>query len=227
MTMRVIRDFTGYQPSPYPVATIGNFDGQHRGHQTLLRTVVERARTSGGQAVVITFDPHPVRILAPQVTLKFLTSPEEKLATMRRYNNDLRAAAGNPHRGKDVYAKSCGICHQLGGEGNKIGPDLTTANRQDLAALLGNIVDPNAVVGADYQLNVVTKKDGAVISGIIERESDTMLVVRTATDSINVPKAEIKDRQILEQSMMPAGLLEGVTQREALDLLRFLLIGRR
>jgi riboflavin kinase/FMN adenylyltransferase len=80
MTMRVIRDFTGYQPSPYPVATIGNFDGQHRGHQTLLRTVVQRARAAGGQAVVITFDPHPVRILAPHVPLKFLTSPEEKLA---------------------------------------------------------------------------------------------------------------------------------------------------
>lgn len=80
MTMRVIRDFTGYRPSPYPVATIGNFDGQHLGHQALLRTVVERARATGGQAVVITFDPHPVRILAPQVTLKFLTSLEEKLA---------------------------------------------------------------------------------------------------------------------------------------------------
>jgi hypothetical protein len=54
-----------------------------------------------------------------------------------------------------------------------------------------------------------------------------MLVVRTATDTVNVPKADIKSRQVLEQSLMPAGLLEGVTQREALDLLRFLLIGRR
>ncbi|MGE3152383.1 MAG: bifunctional riboflavin kinase/FAD synthetase [Nitrospiraceae bacterium] len=78
--MRVIRDLAGYQPSPYPVATIGNFDGQHRGHQALLCTVVERARAAGGQAVVITFDPHPVRILAPDGPLKFLTSPEEKLS---------------------------------------------------------------------------------------------------------------------------------------------------
>lgn len=78
--MHVIRDLTGYKPSPYPVATIGNFDGQHRGHQALLRTVVERARAVNGQAVVITFDPHPVRILAPHVPLKFLASPEEKLA---------------------------------------------------------------------------------------------------------------------------------------------------
>ncbi|HSE58203.1 MAG TPA: bifunctional riboflavin kinase/FAD synthetase [Nitrospiraceae bacterium] len=78
--MHVIRNLTQYQPSSYPVATIGNFDGQHRGHQALLRTVVERAREAGGRALVITFDPHPVRILAPHVALKFLTSPEEKLA---------------------------------------------------------------------------------------------------------------------------------------------------
>lgn len=64
---------------PYPVATIGNFDGQHRGHRSLLDTVVATAKRSNGTAMVVTFDPHPVRTLAPHVDLRFLTSPEEKL----------------------------------------------------------------------------------------------------------------------------------------------------
>jgi len=62
------------------VATIGNFDGHHRGHRTLLQTVVETARKSQGTALVLTFHPHPVKVLAPHVDLRFLTSPEEKLA---------------------------------------------------------------------------------------------------------------------------------------------------
>ncbi|MFO0773365.1 MAG: bifunctional riboflavin kinase/FAD synthetase [Nitrospiraceae bacterium] len=78
--MKVTRSLAGYRPPPAPVATIGNFDGQHRGHQALLRTVVETAARAQGTPVVITFDPHPVRILAPHVSLKFLTSPDDKLA---------------------------------------------------------------------------------------------------------------------------------------------------
>lgn len=66
----------------YPVATIGNFDGHHLGHRALLQTVVETARKAQGTALVLTFEPHPVKILAPHVDLRFLTSPEEKLAQL-------------------------------------------------------------------------------------------------------------------------------------------------
>jgi riboflavin kinase/FMN adenylyltransferase len=78
--MKVTRGLPAHRRSSYPVVTIGNFDGQHRGHRWLLRTVVETARANRGTALVVTFDPHPVRILAPQVELQFLTSKEEKLA---------------------------------------------------------------------------------------------------------------------------------------------------
>lgn len=62
------------------MGTIGNFDGHHVGHYALLRQVIDTARQAHGTAMVVTFDPHPVKILAPQVDLRFLTSPEEKLA---------------------------------------------------------------------------------------------------------------------------------------------------
>jgi riboflavin kinase/FMN adenylyltransferase len=62
------------------VGTIGNFDGHHLGHRALLKQVVETARRAQGTAVVLTFDPHPVKILAPHVDLRFLTDMEEKRA---------------------------------------------------------------------------------------------------------------------------------------------------
>jgi riboflavin kinase/FMN adenylyltransferase len=78
--MNVVRGLPSGIERPYPVATIGNFDGQHRGHRSLLDVVVATARRTRGTPLVVTFDPHPVRTLAPHVDLKFLTSPEEKLA---------------------------------------------------------------------------------------------------------------------------------------------------
>jgi riboflavin kinase/FMN adenylyltransferase len=78
--MKISRGLTSTAPRPYSVVTIGNFDGHHHGHRSLLRRVVETARRKAGTALVLTFDPHPVKILAPHVNLKFLTTPEEKLA---------------------------------------------------------------------------------------------------------------------------------------------------
>ncbi len=79
MKFTVTRGLSEFCPRPYPVATIGNFDGHHCGHRALLKTVVETARAASGTAMVLTFDPHPVKVLAPQVDLQFLTSQDEKL----------------------------------------------------------------------------------------------------------------------------------------------------
>jgi riboflavin kinase/FMN adenylyltransferase len=81
--MKITRGLAAHQRVPHPVLTIGNFDGQHLGHRALLRAVVARAAEAGGTPVVLTFDPHPVKVLAPHVNLRFLTTPEEKLDRFR------------------------------------------------------------------------------------------------------------------------------------------------
>ena len=78
--MKISHGLTPSTPRAYSVVTIGNFDGHHHGHRALLSRVVETARREAGTALVLTFDPHPVKILAPQVNLQFLTTPAEKLA---------------------------------------------------------------------------------------------------------------------------------------------------
>ena len=81
--MKITRGLAAHQRVSHPVLTIGNFDGQHLGHSAMLRDVVRRAREAGGTPVVLTFDPHPVKVLAPHVNLRFLTTAEEKLACFR------------------------------------------------------------------------------------------------------------------------------------------------
>ena len=61
------------------VATIGNFDGVHRGHQWVIDEVVARARELGIPSIAITFEPHPARVLRPESTLPLITPLTEKL----------------------------------------------------------------------------------------------------------------------------------------------------
>lgn len=61
------------------IVSVGNFDGVHRAHAHVLREIVSRARASQSRAVAVTFEPHPTRILRPDVGLKLLTPTPEKL----------------------------------------------------------------------------------------------------------------------------------------------------
>jgi riboflavin kinase/FMN adenylyltransferase len=61
------------------IATIGNFDGVHRGHQWVIAEVVARARLLGLQSVAITFDPHPARVIRPESSQPLITPLAEKL----------------------------------------------------------------------------------------------------------------------------------------------------
>lgn len=64
---------------PYPIVTIGNFDGIHRGHRSIFLRVAQRAREKNGTAVVLTFNPHPVKVLAPERCPHLLTSFKQKM----------------------------------------------------------------------------------------------------------------------------------------------------
>jgi riboflavin kinase/FMN adenylyltransferase len=68
--------------------TVGNFDGLHLGHQRILRTVCERARLTGERATVITFDPHPMRVLQPERAPAMIQTLAQRLAGFERMGMD-------------------------------------------------------------------------------------------------------------------------------------------
>ncbi len=67
------------KPLKNPVLTIGNFDGVHKGHLTLFDKVKERAKAIDGQSVVMTFDPHPIKVMKPGNGPPLITPIEQKL----------------------------------------------------------------------------------------------------------------------------------------------------
>lgn len=68
---------------PAPILTMGNFDGVHRGHQHIFRLVRDRARECDGTSIVVTFDPHPQRILFPDREFYLINHIEEKIEIIR------------------------------------------------------------------------------------------------------------------------------------------------
>lgn len=73
---------------PYPVVTIGNFDGVHLGHRRIIEIVRERAEREAGTSIVLTFDPHPGRVLAPHREFKLVTPTPSKLELFEKLGLD-------------------------------------------------------------------------------------------------------------------------------------------
>ena len=71
------------------VVTVGTFDGVHRGHQTVLEEIRRRAAAAQGRSVLVTFDPHPLRVVRPEVAPRLLTTPAEKKAALTGTGIDL------------------------------------------------------------------------------------------------------------------------------------------
>ncbi|MBX3413232.1 MAG: c-type cytochrome [Pirellulales bacterium] len=150
-------------------------------------------------------------------------APEERLADVRRLNNDLRAAAGDASNGRLLFREHCGKCHTLFGEGTKLGPDLTTANRQDRQYLLTSIVDPSTVVRKEYLGSIVATTDGRILTGLVAEETPVAL---TLIDGENrrhtIGRAEIDSVEPSTTSLMPERLLEKLTPQQLRDLFAYL-----
>ncbi len=73
------------------VVTIGAFDGVHRGHQFLIGNLIARARETDRLSTVVTFHPHPVTVLRPDLEIRYLTTPGEKAILMEQLSLDVLA----------------------------------------------------------------------------------------------------------------------------------------
>lgn len=72
-----------------PVLSLGNFDGIHLGHQALLQRVVQDAKALGGRSVVLTFEPHPLTVLAPERAPRLILTHKDKMLLLQSSGVDV------------------------------------------------------------------------------------------------------------------------------------------
>ncbi|HEX8377499.1 MAG TPA: PVC-type heme-binding CxxCH protein [Pedobacter sp.] len=143
-----------------------------------------------------------------------------------KYRNILteKALAGaNLKQGKALFARTCGSCHQLKGEGGNIGPNLTGSNRTDINYLLLNVLNPSGEIQDAYKLVVITTRDGRTYSGNVISENERQLKLRVVGQGdVVIIKSGIQSREVIPVSLMPQGLFETLTNGEVVDLVAYL-----
>jgi putative heme-binding domain-containing protein len=140
---------------------------------------------------------------------------------VERYSHP-EPALVRPSNGRRVFDETCAKCHTLFGEGKSLGPDLTGSNRADLEYLLTNIIDPNAIIGRDYQVTLVRTYDDLLVTGVLQKESESSLTLATETDEYVVAKDDIEERVLSDVSVMPEGQADILPAADLRDLLAYL-----
>ncbi|MGL4461081.1 MAG: PVC-type heme-binding CxxCH protein, partial [Planctomycetia bacterium] len=191
--------------------------GEGKASPLLLQNVQVRARLAGAKA------PDLEKRLAGLTA--DLPAEDE---TLRRLLDDRRAGfvktKGDAGRGKAVFVKACGKCHQIGGEGGKVGPQLDGVGLRGLERLLEDTLAPNRNVDQAFRATLLALADGRLLSGLLLREEGNVVVLADAEGrEVRVSKDEIAERRRTRLSPMPAGVAEQLPAAEFVDLMTYLL----
>jgi putative membrane-bound dehydrogenase-like protein len=147
----------------------------------------------------------------------------EKLTQIRNIGGTLSKAPGDRSAGKALFTKNCATCHTLFGEGGKIGPDLTGADRKNRDWLLTQIVDPSSVIRQEFLAYIVNTKDGRTLNGLmVEQTPETITLVDAKNVRSVVRRDDIEDLKASTVSLMPEKLLEPLEDQQLRDLFAYL-----
>ena len=134
---------------------------------------------------------------------------------------------GDPHRGKEIFyaltSASCLRCHQIGGIGGRVGPDLSDIGaKKDRSYLLNSLVQPNLDIAKGFETMVVLDTDGVTHTGIrLEEDSQRLTLMTADGNAIFIPLDSIDDIRH-GQSSMPDDISGTLSMHQIRDLVEFL-----
>lgn len=139
----------------------------------------------------------------------------------------LKAGTGNPYAGEPLFQEKCAACHKLFFKGGRVGPELTAYQRDNLGTMLISIVNPNAEIREGFQYFSVTTNDGRSLSGfLVERDAQILVLRGLEGEDITVRQADVRLLTPMGRSLMPEGLLDGMTDQQLRDLFAYLRISQ-
>ncbi|MCE9609839.1 MAG: c-type cytochrome [Chthoniobacter sp.] len=180
-------------------------------------------RTSLDVSYFTNRDPRPRALPARRILMPFAMpgSPDERAKRIPEI------AGGDWQAGRELFKgkATCATCHQLRGDGVRVGPELGNLPHRDYASVLKDIADPNASINPDAVGYVVTLKDGATITGTrIDEDATHLFIAQPGGDIAQPWKADIASTEPMKTSLMPAGLDKALTPEELRDLMTYLLL---
>ena len=137
---------------------------------------------------------------------------------------DFGKTKGDAALGKKAFTQHCANCHQVGGEGQKVGPQLDGVGNRGAERLLEDVLDPNRNVDAAFRATVLNLSDGRTLTGLLIREEGQVLVLADAAGKeVRVPNADVEKRTTSTLSPMPANFDTAVPEADFRHMLAYLL----
>ena len=178
-------------------------------------TQIQRVRQYDDPAVVALADK-----LFGKVTKATSREMEQEVERVTRL---VTTGAGDARAGRELFTQRCAVCHTLFGKGGKLGPDLTGYERRNVDFLVVSVVDPSAYIREEYTAFRIRTRDGETLIGIItERAANQITIVDSSQQKTVVPKAQILEERAKTTSLMPEGLLAGLSNQQVRDLFKYL-----
>ena len=151
-------------------------------------------------------------------------SSEETQLEMERIKKAVAPGGGDSEAGKVHFAARCAVCHKLFDEGMIVGPDLTGYERHNLDFWIPGIVDPSLELREGFLNYVATMKDGRKVIGMVKEQSPQNVKLRDlAGQESLLDRAGMESLEASPVSLMPPGLLGGLSDEALRDLFAYLM----
>lgn len=154
-----------------------------------------------------------------------LLSEDQAKAMFAKFDKfrTLAAKQGDATRGRAAVAV-CQACHLFKGQGASIGPDLSGVGAMGTEAILRNILTPNAAMENGYRIYRVELNNGDLVDAFFVSEDKDAVVVRLpGIPDRRITRADIRSSKFLRRSLMPEGLLDGMSEQQVSDLFAYLM----
>lgn len=199
------------------------------GGEALLEAVAKgkaSARLLQERAVRIYLDGTGVPDLAKRIeelTAGIPAADAKVAALLDGRRSGFHAAKPDTTRGQANFAKNCAACHQIGGQGARIGPQLDGIGVRGADRLIEDVLDPNRNIDVAFRQTSLALKDGRVLSGLMLREEGDVLVLADSQGKEQrISKGDVEDRKVSPVSPMPADFSDKMTEAEFYDLIAYL-----
>ena len=154
-----------------------------------------------------------------------LTGPTpEKDREMARIKTLLKSGLGDAAKGQVIFAGRCAVCHKLFDQGGVIGPELTGYDRQSLEFWLLNTTYPSLEIREGFGAYVAKLKDGRILTGLMDAQGGGSISLKDlAGNRTAVKQGDIEKLEASPISIMPEGLLAGLSDAELKDFFAYLM----
>ena len=139
----------------------------------------------------------------------------------------LKKTPGDPVAGQAVFKKICAQCHKIYGEGQDVGPELTSNGRNDFEQLVSNVFDPSLVIGPGYQATTVATTEGRILTGLLIEDGNERVMLKLQGGQVEtIQRSQVDELKTSEMSLMPDSFESQISTQEIADLCAFLCLDK-